>query len=388
MKLPVLLAASALLTLSVGCQPRGEYEALQRELFQKESRIYEMQSDIDQYRRVLDSCRRANLALEADIAGVSDDQGLRGPSTPPPDRAPAAGRRPTPLLPIPEIPDVELPPEAEALPEVELPPGLEESNPSGPPPLFEGARYSQPNPAVQQAVAASTEVQSIGLNKLLTGGYNMDGHPGDEGILVVIEPLDGQGEIIAAAGEVSIVLLDEQAAGDQKRFARWDFEPQEVQARWRESPLGHGLHFELPWPADPPTHRHMHIFARLVTADGRKLAADKPIKIELLDGAIAVGLQRSIDRGILQLTQPAQAEPRQDDAASPLQSVLVQAAEPVAATLPAVSEPTTVLAPEPATAEPEPAAPIASAPPASQPEREKETPLREAKQRPEWRPYR
>ncbi|MEX0867702.1 MAG: hypothetical protein WD030_10110, partial [Pirellulales bacterium] len=343
MKLPILLAALILPALSLGCQPRGEYEALQRELFQKESRIYELQSDIDQYRRVLDSCRRANLALEADIAGTSDNQGLRGPGTPSRDSTPAPGRRPTPFLPIPEIPDVELPPEAESLPEIELPPGLEESNPSGPPPLFEGARYSQPNPAVQQAVAASTEVQSIGLNKLLTGGYNMDGHPGDEGILVVIEPRDGQGEIIAAAGEVSIVLLDEQAAGDQKRFARWDFEPHEVQARWRESPLGHGLHFELPWPADPPTHKQMHIFARLVTADSRKLAADKPIKIDLLDGAIAVGLQRSIDRGILHLTQPAQAQPLQKDAPPHLQSVLVGAAEPIAATPPVVNEPANML---------------------------------------------
>ncbi|MCE9607846.1 MAG: hypothetical protein K8U03_23415 [Planctomycetia bacterium] len=135
---------------------------------------------------------------------------------------------------------------------------------------------------------ADLSVKTISLNRR-TGGWNSDGKPGDDGILVVIEPRNARGEVVPTPGSVSLVVIDPAAEGDAGRFARWDFTASDAGALVRPLATGGsgGLHFELPWPETPPAHARLKLFIRFHTDDGRRLQAEKDLVVDLGTGSSA-----------------------------------------------------------------------------------------------------
>jgi hypothetical protein len=131
------------------------------------------------------------------------------------------------------------------------------------------------------ANARSEDVTKITLHQTYTAGYDDDGRPGDDGIRVVIEPRSAGGQILAAAGRVSFVLMDPLVTGSSSRVARWDFTVEQAEHAYDKTAESEGLHFELPWINMVPSHRTMHLFVRYHTADGRKLDIDKELDIAL-----------------------------------------------------------------------------------------------------------
>ncbi|MGC3969729.1 MAG: hypothetical protein QM775_21080 [Pirellulales bacterium] len=125
-------------------------------------------------------------------------------------------------------------------------------------------------------------VASIGLHRS-TGGWNSDGAPGDDGVFVLLEPRNKRGEVVPTIGEVSIVLIDPAIDGEGGRYARWDFTSQDSGALYRPAVAGGsaGMHFELAWPDAAPTHNRMKLFIRFTTEDGRRLQAERDVKLEL-----------------------------------------------------------------------------------------------------------
>ena len=197
------------------------------------------------------------------------------------------------------------------------------------------------------------EVTEITLNRMLTGGMNRDHRNGDEGILVVVEPRNPKNQIVPALGEISIVVLDPALEGEAARIARWDITPQELENSFRGRKLGRGLQLALPWPGDPPQHTDLHLFVRFVADDGRKLIADRELKIEPPGGGS--------DGGWVPVSQPTAATPRlAPPAVGPqlLPSEVADSAEPQAMPLPPTQriEGTPTLAPP----EPEAASAVAS----------------------------
>jgi hypothetical protein len=139
----------------------------------------------------------------------------------------------------------------------------------------------------------SRHVSQLGLNRLLTSGYDADGRPGDDGIVVVIQPRDARGRSVEAPADVSVVLLDPAYQGEagtersrapseaRSRVARWDLTAAETAARFRKAARDGGMQLDLPWPADPPRHSQLYLFVRYTTSDGRNLQAEGPIEITL-----------------------------------------------------------------------------------------------------------
>src|SRR5690606_23191156 len=98
----------------------------------------------------------------------------------------------------------------------------------------------------------ATPVARIAVNRHLTGGYDFDGRPGDEGVLVVVEPLDVTGQHVAVPGDLVIEVRDPDRPGPVARVARWEFDRQETAGLFQRSLLGRGIHLKLPWPGAPP----------------------------------------------------------------------------------------------------------------------------------------
>jgi hypothetical protein len=63
-----------------------------------------------------------------------------------------------------------------------------------------------------------------------------------------------------------------------RRVERWDFTSEETASAWQSSQLGDGLHLELPLAKSEFADGDLELWARVVTADGRKLLTQIPFE--------------------------------------------------------------------------------------------------------------
>jgi hypothetical protein len=145
-----------------------------------------------------------------------------------------------------------------------------------------GIRPSSASPAPAWSLeTGDPRITHIELNPLLTGGGNFDNHPGDDGLIVVLEPRNRDNDFVPLAGPVSVVLLDPAQEGDRARVARWDVEAKEAQSLLASSGKAKGIHLRLPWPTAAPSNSRMHVFVRYTTVDGRKLETRRELFLTL-----------------------------------------------------------------------------------------------------------
>jgi hypothetical protein len=273
----LLPCVAVLLAIACGCRGSVSHELLERELLAQENQIYQLQDLVDEYESRLESCHRENQSLLAEL-GRSRTPGKRG-------AAPRAQDKADEMLP----PVVDPGSEGSALP-LGSPPLISPPDPQVP----EGEHMAKGGKSAKSGLSGGAKVRStsaargpidqvvtqISLNRKLTGGHNVDGHAGDEGVMVVVEPLNAAGDLVEVPGEISIVVLDPAIEGEAARVARWDFNSQEAAGYLKRTPMGDGLHFDLRWPHSPPVHRVLNLYVRYATADGRRLQVEKQIEVD------------------------------------------------------------------------------------------------------------
>jgi hypothetical protein len=108
-----------------------------------------------------------------------------------------------------------------------------------------------------------------------------------DGIRVVFEPRDRNDRRVDAPADVSIVLIDptlvprgSKNTPPEARVARWDFPADAVASMFRGLNTSKVISIETPWPGDVPQQKHLLLFVRYTTRDGRKLQAG-PMPIEI-----------------------------------------------------------------------------------------------------------
>jgi hypothetical protein len=119
-------------------------------------------------------------------------------------------------------------------------------------------------------------VTQLYLDPDRTGGEQTDDVPGDDGIVVVLEPRDADNRYVPLAGRVNVVLLDPQ---QRARVARWDFTAAEAQAALAATDGRPGIELHMPWRDAPPPQERLHLFVRFWLADGSTLEQDQLITI-------------------------------------------------------------------------------------------------------------
>lgn len=264
-------ALAGLLSMVCGCRANVSHQLLERELLAQENQIYQLQDLVEEYESRLDSCHRENEALLAELGRA------RTPGKQPAGRA-TEEMAPPVVDPGSEETAVPFNAPLIAPPDPKVPEGEH---------MAKGARSHKASlkgpakgPGTSAAAPIDQVVTRITLNRRLTGGHNIDGQPGDEGVLVVVEPLNESGDLVEVPGAVRIVLLDPAFNDESARVARWDFTSAEAARYLKRTPMGDGLHFELRWPHSPPVHRVLNLYVRYTTADGRRLELDKQIEVD------------------------------------------------------------------------------------------------------------
>src|SRR5258708_6598399 len=131
--------------------------------------------------------------------------------------------------------------------------------------------------------------EAIKFNMLLTSGQDRDKAPGDEGLSIMLMPVDAHGDLVKLAGEVEFELFDMTQSADQQRLGHWQFTIDEVREHWHRGFLSSGYMFQVDWqgrPASPELTLH----ARLSVPDGRRFDTTTQVKVALAPGGRSSGI--------------------------------------------------------------------------------------------------
>jgi len=272
--LPCLLAGGC-------CSVRQQQlAALESENSQLNGMLWELQFAVEEL-------EDENASLKRRLSDGPEDPGYQPPVRAPQLDQPAPSGSDAPSF----DPDDLTPPEIE-LPEG-LTPGVSNRRPAAPAGASPIRNVSATLPASREEAVPEPNLEVVPPNEVspdsdmiqqivlgpMIGTLELDGRQGDDGLVVVVEPWDATERMLAAAGDITVVLIDPAAPAATARYARWEFEAAEAAKLFRAGDIP-GLHLELPWPDVPPEHDQLHLFVRFTTTDGRSLEADTAVEVE------------------------------------------------------------------------------------------------------------
>jgi len=308
------LIAIALSLVATGCRGTdSSIELLESELRWMEDQIYMMDRELAHAQAKIDSAQRYNESLQKELAEATKNGTSKSRPTPA-DNRPSIGSDlyDESDLVIPEIdlgtneeePDIDTGDATEESLE-----GLPSNDPTDSTESTEGFRVpdnseippSQTDPSEDSTTppedveieleeitrgeggevrSQDIRVERIVLNSRLSGGYNFDGKPGDDGLLLVIEPQNMAGQYLPLPGDLTITVEDPRRSVPEGRVARWEFNAIETVGHMKKTLLGRGIHLTLPWPAQPPNQSSLKVIASYRAADGRNLNASRNVRVD------------------------------------------------------------------------------------------------------------
>jgi len=112
-----------------------------------------------------------------------------------------------------------------------------------------------------------------------TGGLDTDGHPGDERLKVILEPLDAEGDVVKRAGALALEAL-EPTSGEPRLYAQWKWSREELARTWLSGLGLYGYVLKLDWPEGrPPESGRLLLRARFTTLSEEVLSVEKEVSI-------------------------------------------------------------------------------------------------------------
>jgi hypothetical protein len=115
-----------------------------------------------------------------------------------------------------------------------------------------------------------------------TGAIDLDGRPGDDAIKVYLLPIDQDGSVIKAAGDVKIDLFDLAAGPQENLIGRYEWTAEQLSKQWSSGFVAYHFSFVCPWKSSPPPHDEITVrveFTDYLT--GQVFTAQKSYKVNL-----------------------------------------------------------------------------------------------------------
>jgi len=134
-------------------------------------------------------------------------------------------------------------------------------------------------PLLPEQTNLLARAEKIQFQKLLTGGYDEDGIPGDELLSAVIVPVDAQGDLVKLPGAIQLEVIDPNQPDEQRVVGSWEFTERECREVWLTGLVGAGYFFKLPWQK-PPTSSELLVHAHLTSVDGREFTTSQLIRVQ------------------------------------------------------------------------------------------------------------
>ncbi len=122
-------------------------------------------------------------------------------------------------------------------------------------------------------------IKQIFINPENTFGKDYDRNGEDDGVQLLIQPLDLQGRVINRAADLIVSILDPNEVGEAQRIGLWKFDAFQVESLVSTDPIRPGLVLDLPWQRRLPTHKDLVVFVRYASSTGEKLETSLDIQI-------------------------------------------------------------------------------------------------------------
>lgn len=119
----------------------------------------------------------------------------------------------------------------------------------------------------------------------LTGGADYDGVPGDDGVTVYLRPVDADGNVLKAAGEIIIELLDTSVPGAPRSLGQYIHnDPEQLRKLWYSGIWTDHYTIRCAWSPDAGKPRSREVLVKANFNDfltGRRFTAAKLINVSL-----------------------------------------------------------------------------------------------------------
>jgi len=116
----------------------------------------------------------------------------------------------------------------------------------------------------------------------LSGGYDADGQPGDDGVVVYLRPRDAEGDVLKVAGEIRIQLYDLAAPPRENLIGECVIPVEQAREMWHGKLLTNHYTIRCPWPHGPPRHSTITINATFIDyLTQRVLSAQRTCEVRL-----------------------------------------------------------------------------------------------------------
>lgn len=124
-----------------------------------------------------------------------------------------------------------------------------------------------------------TYLKQITLGRL-TGGLDDDpACPGDDALVVIVEPRDLDDQVVKVPGHVRVEVLEIHPQGLKLPLSTWDIPARELRGKWEAPLIGSpGYRLVLRWKVLPHYER-LRIVVRFTTLDGQVFETDRDVTI-------------------------------------------------------------------------------------------------------------
>ena len=125
------------------------------------------------------------------------------------------------------------------------------------------------------------KVQRIKLGSV-TGGVNLDGKCGDDGVKAAIAPVDQHGSVLKVAGAVKVQVFDLAEREGARLVAECERDANTAAAAWYGGVFGGYYGLSCPWRSGPPAHDELTVRAEFTEyLTGKTFTAQKVVKVDL-----------------------------------------------------------------------------------------------------------
>ena len=145
----------------------------------------------------------------------------------------------------------------------------------------QSASANEPVANSKPAEVVDKKIVEIAFHSTMCRGHNFDDNPGDDGLYLVVTPINAAGQILNQSGTLTVVAEDAAEPKDKRRIAAWEFTPEQLAETLEPIGAAQGFHLSLPWQDKIPSSKVVTVYLRYSNANGRTLVNQREVHLRI-----------------------------------------------------------------------------------------------------------
>lgn len=152
--------------------------------------------------------------------------------------------------------------------------------------LPEGAKVqlasaNEPIANSKPTAVVDTKIVEIAFHPTMCRGHNFDDRPGDDGLYLVVTPVNATGQILNQTGTLTVIVEDAAEPKDNGRIAAWEITSEQLAETLEPIGAAQGFHLSLPWQGKVPTSKVVTVYLRFSDALGRTHVNQREVHLRI-----------------------------------------------------------------------------------------------------------